>query len=101
MESRPQLSYREVMTEMGRVWNELDQEQKSPFEAQYQELMVKWRAAMEEYQYTLANGNTVEPKKVGDVIEQQDVTVGEETMMEMAGFGGSKGDGGKIDEELV
>ena len=80
---------------------ELDQEQKSPFEAQYQELMVKWRAAMEEYQYTLANGNTVEPKKVGDVIEQQDVTVGEETMMEMAGFGGSKGDVGKIDEELV
>ena len=56
---------------------------------------------MEEYQYTLANGNTVEPKKVGDVIEQQDVTVGEETMMEMARFGGSKGDGGKIDEELV
>ena len=45
---------------------ELDQEQKSPFEAQYQELMVKWRAAMEEYQYTLANGNTVEPKKVGE-----------------------------------
>merc|ERR1711867_78794 len=33
---------------------ELDQEQKSPLEAQYQELMVKWRAAMEEYQYTLA-----------------------------------------------
>ena len=32
MESRPQLSYREVVTEMGRIWNELDQEQKSPFE---------------------------------------------------------------------
>ena len=61
--------------------------------------MVKWGAAMEEYQYTLANGNTVEPKKVGDVIEQQDVTFGEETMMELAGFGGSKGDSGKIDEE--
>ena len=69
MDSKPELSYRELMTEMGRIWNELDQEQRSPFEAQYQELMVKWRAAMEEYQYTLANGNTVEPKKVGDVIE--------------------------------
>ena len=97
MESRPELSYKEVMTEMARIWKELDQEQKSPFEAQYQELMVKWRAAMEEY--TFANGNTVEPKKVGGVIEQQDVTVGEETMMEMASFGGSKGDGRKIDEE--
>merc|ERR1719462_926587 len=99
MESRPELSYREVMTELGRIWNELDQEQKSPYEAQYQELMVKWRAAMEEY--NLANGKTVEPKKMVGVMEQQDVTVGEETMMEMAGFGGSKGDGGKIDEEKV
>jgi len=99
MENRPELSYREVMTELGRIWNELDQEQKSPYEAQYQELMVKWRAAMDEY--NLANGKTVEPKKVGGVMEQQDVTVGEETMMEMAGFGGSTGDGGKIDEEKV
>ena len=55
--------------------------------------------AMEEY--NMANGKTVEPKKMGGVIEQQDVTVGEETMMEMAGFGGSRGDGGKIDEEKV
>ena len=36
---------------------------------------------------------------MGDVIEQQDVTFGEETMMELADFGGSKGDSGKIDEE--
>ena len=99
MESRPELSYKEVMTEMARIWKELDQEQKSPFEAQYQELMVKWRAAAEEY--TLANVKMVEPKKMGGVVEQQDVTVSEETMMEMAGFGGSRGDGGKIDEEKV
>ena len=99
MESRPELSYKEVMAEMARIWNELDLEQKSPFEAQYQELMARWRAAMEEY--NMANGKTVDTKNMGGVIEQQDVTVGEETMMEMAGFGGSKGDGGKIDEEKV
>ena len=84
---------------MARIWKELDQEQKSPFEAQYQELMARWRAAVEEY--NMANGKTVEPKKMGGVIEQQDITVGEETMMEMAGFDESKGDGGKIDEEKV
>ena len=58
MVSRPELSYKEVMTEMARIWKELDQEQKSPFEAQYQESLVKWRAAKEKYD--LENGKMVE-----------------------------------------
>ena len=69
MENRPELSYREVMTEMARIWNELDQEQKSPFEAQYQESVVKSRAAKEKYD--LENGKMVEPKKMlGGVIKK-------------------------------
>ena len=50
MASKPEMSYREVMTEMGRVWNhELDEEQKGPFQAQHQQLMVEWKKAMDAY----------------------------------------------------
>jgi len=50
MASKPELTYREVMTEMGRVWNqELVEEQKAPFHAQRQQLMVEWEKAMDAY----------------------------------------------------
>ena len=50
MASKPEMSYREVMTEMGRVWNhELDEEQKAPFQAQHQQLTVEWKRAMDAY----------------------------------------------------
>ena len=36
---------------MGRVWNnELDEEQKAPFQAQHQQLLVEWKKAMKAYQ---------------------------------------------------
>merc|ERR1711934_900014 len=50
MASKPELTYKEVMTEMGRVWNqELVEEQKAPFHAQRQQLMVEWEKAMDAY----------------------------------------------------
>merc|ERR1719222_1642880 len=50
MGSKPEMTYKEVMTEMGRVWNhELDEEQKAPFHAQRQQLMVEWEKAMDAY----------------------------------------------------
>ena len=50
MASKPEMTYKEVMIEMGRVWNhELDEEQKAPFLAQRQQLMVEWNKAMDAY----------------------------------------------------
>jgi len=51
MASKPEMTYKEVMIEMGRVWNnELDEEQKAPFVAQRQQLLVEWKKAMQVYQ---------------------------------------------------
>ena len=56
MASKPEMTYKEVMIEMGRVWNhELDEEQKAPFQAQHQQLLVEWKKAMQVF------------KKLGDV----------------------------------
>merc|ERR1711934_268105 len=63
MASKPEMTYKEVMTEMGRVWNqELDEEQKAPFLAQRQQLVVEWKKAMDAY-------------KLGDVEKDPEETV--------------------------
>ena len=49
MISRPDLTYKEVLVELGSIWNKLDDEQKAPFQAQNQQLMVEWRKAMDDY----------------------------------------------------
>ena len=49
MISRPDLTYKEVLVELGSIWNKLDDEQKAPFQAQNQQLMVEWRKAMDAY----------------------------------------------------
>ena len=49
MVSRPDLTYKEVVVELGSIWNKLDDEQKAPFQAQNQQLMVEWRKAMDDY----------------------------------------------------
>ena len=47
MIERPDLTYKEVLVELGSIWNKLDDEQKAPFQAQNQQLMVEWRKAMD------------------------------------------------------
>ena len=42
MESMPEMSYKEVMAEMGRAWNGLTDEEKSPFLLQHKQLMDQW-----------------------------------------------------------
>ena len=37
MESMPEMSYKEVMAEMGRAWNGLTDEEKSPFLLQHKQ----------------------------------------------------------------
>ena len=42
VESMPEMSYKEVMAEMGRAWNGLTDEEKSPFLVQHKQLMDQW-----------------------------------------------------------
>ena len=84
MASKPELTYKEVMTEMGRVWNqELDEEQKAPFLAQRQQLVVEWKKAMDPYKLDAVEKDpeaTVEGAEVvgGHVLEKGDVRSKEE-----------------------
>ena len=65
MASKPEMTYKEVMIEMGRVWNhELDEEQKAPFLAQRQQLMVEWNKAMDAYKL----GDDVKKSGEGKVV---------------------------------
>ena len=70
MASKPEMTYKEVMIEMGRVWNhELDEEQKAPFLAQRQQLMVEWNKAMDAYKV----GDDVKKGGEGKVTVEGDV----------------------------
>ena len=70
MASKPEMTYKEVMIEMGRVWNhELDEEQKAPFLAQRQQLMVEWNKAMDAYKL----GDDVKKGGEGNVAVEGDV----------------------------
>ena len=70
MASKPEMTYKEVMIEMGRVWNhELDEEQKAPFLAQRQQLMVEWNKAMDAYKL----GDDVKKGGEGKVTVEGDV----------------------------
>ena len=62
MISRPDLTYKEVLVELGSIWNKLDDEQKAPFQAQNQQLMVEWRKAMDAHNL----GGHVEKEDDGD-----------------------------------
>ena len=67
MASKPEMTYKEVMIEMGRVWNhELDEEQKAPFLAQRQQLMVEWNKAMDAYKL----GDDVKKNGEGKVVAE-------------------------------
>ena len=74
--------------EMGRVWNqELDEEQKAPFHAQRQQLVVKWKKAIEAYRQgndkkgpedELEGAHVVEKGDMSSKEKQKDVEMGVE-----------------------
>ena len=63
---RPEMTYREVEAELGRVWNELGAEEKDPFKAHHKQMMADWRKASEEGRVRILN--KVE-KKVREEVE--------------------------------
>ena len=74
MASKPEMTYKEVMTEMGRVWNQgLDEEQKAPFQAQHQQLVVEWKKAMDAYKLGDGKKGGEEGKEVleGDALGEK------------------------------
>jgi hypothetical protein len=48
MRSQPELSYKLVMAELGRMWSELEEEHRAPFLARQQELRAEYATAVEE-----------------------------------------------------
>ena len=103
MASKPEMSYKEVMTEMGRVWNhELNEEQKAPFQAQHQELMVEWKKAMDAYKLGEVKKGPAEVVE-GRVLEEKGDTISNKELREVEGEhgeefkeGDDKRDGGRI-----
>ena len=90
MASKPEMSYREVMTEMGRVWNhELDEEQKAPFQAQHQQLMVEWKKAMDAYKLSEVKKAPVEVVE-GRVLEEKGDTSSKQEPKEVEGEHGEE-----------
>ena len=70
MASKPEMSYKEVMTEMGRVWNqELGEEQKAPFQAQHQQLVVEWKKAVDAYRLADVQKGPDEKVEGAEVVE--------------------------------
>ena len=49
MKSRPEMSYREVMVKLGRVWNGFSDKDKSPFLTKHKHLMDEWYQARETF----------------------------------------------------
>ena len=102
MVSKPEMSYKEVMMEMGRVWNEeLDEEQKAPFLAQHQQLMVEWKKAMDAHKRGEVKKG---PAKVveGNVLEKRNMDIKQDPKEFEGGHGGeSIEEYGKRDEEMM
>ena len=49
MESKPEMSYKEAMAELGRVWNGFSDNDKSPFLVRHKQLMDEWYQARETF----------------------------------------------------
>ena len=49
MENKPELSYKEAMAELGRVWNGFTDNDKSPFLVKHKQLMDEWYQARETF----------------------------------------------------
>ena len=108
MVSKPEMSYREVMTEMGRVWNhELDEEQKAPFQAQHQQLTVEWKRAMDAYKLgevkkgpaEVVKGCAIEKK--GDINSNQEAKGVESEHGEESNVEDDKRDEARIDGRFI
>ena len=88
---------------MGRVWNhELDEEQKGPFQAQHQQLMVEWKKAMDAYKLGEVKKGPAEVVE-GRVLEEKGDTISNKELREVEGEhgeefkeGDDKRDGGRI-----
>ena len=65
--------------EMGRVWNqELDEEQKAPFQARRQQLVVKWKKAIEAYRLGNDKKGPEDELEGAHVVEKGDMSSKEE-----------------------
>ena len=92
------MSYRELREELGRVWNELREEQKEPFRAQHKQMTKEWWEAYGEYRAAkLDDGSAIstEVEKKADVeVELEEMELkGEE--MELKG---EEIEGGEMEE---
>ena len=56
--SRPELSYREVVAELGRRWNSLLAEEKAPYMAQGAKLLAEYNAAVQARREEVAGQET-------------------------------------------
>ena len=68
MESKPEMSYREAMAELGRVWNGFSDNDKSPFLAKHKQLMDEWYQARETFRM-LKDESLGRQKKVKDPLK--------------------------------
>ena len=91
---------------MGRVWNqELDEEQKAPFQAQHQQLLVEWKKAMDAYKLGDVKKGPKEKGEGAEVVEghvlEGDMRSKEEPHVEKNEQGREfKEEGGKRDEDM-
>ena len=77
---------------MGRVWNnELDEEQKAPFVAQHQQLLVEWQKAMKAYQLVDVKNGKVKEEDLKAIENASEERVECAKVVE-GGISGEKGD---------